>query len=136
MTSVFDPMAARFNNPGHPYPYLCGAGLGHLWVGPRRNDFDPALIKTVQKHLEKFKLPHEPGDAINAIRNRILKGDWGWLEQREDEALAKPVVTVAEPETKPAMPKRLSEMSPEERAEHEAAIERAKENLRRANYAV
>ena len=68
-----------------PYADLVRENLDHLWEGPGRNDFAAALIYSVQKYLGKRSLPREKGDAINAIRNKVLQEDWGWLEQRWDE---------------------------------------------------
>jgi hypothetical protein len=67
------------------YPELDREGLAHLWRGPGRNDFAEPLVLATQKHLRKRDLPAERGDAINAIRNKILSRDWGWLEQRWQE---------------------------------------------------
>ena len=78
-----DPMKAQFQR--HRYPVLVSEGLGHLWVGPGRNDFADRLVMTTQKFLKKRELPCEKGDAINAIRNKVLVQDWGWLEQRWEE---------------------------------------------------
>lgn len=75
----------RFRYPGHLYPQLCQEGLGHIWVGPKRNDFAAPIVLAVRKHLEKHDLPSGRGDAINCIRNKILVGDYGWLEQRDEE---------------------------------------------------
>lgn len=126
-----DIVAARFNNPGHAYPEMVQAGLAELWVGPKRNDFHPRLILAVCKHLEKHERPHERGDAINATRNRVLQADWGWLEQRWEEAEAfreKMIATgfPAEPPPLPPCPRLFSEMTPEEQQAAREAIERAR----------
>lgn len=128
-----DLMAARFNNPGHPYPEMCVAGLGHLWVGPKRNDFAEPLIQAAQKHLKKHNLPCERGDGINYIRNLVRRSDWGALEQRDEEGqqLAAPVVATAVDSTfqQPVQPKAADEMSPEELAARKAAIALARQKL-------
>jgi hypothetical protein len=78
-----DRQAAAFQR--HKYPELVGVGLGHLWTGPGFNDFQPQLVMGTRKFLRKHELPAEVGDAINAIRNKIRQGDWGYLEQRFEE---------------------------------------------------
>jgi hypothetical protein len=120
----------RFENPGHPYPQLIAENLGHLWVGPRRNDFAPALIKAVQAHLDKYNLPKRQGDAINAIRNRVLQGDWGWLEQRDDESKALAQAQTEQATLEAEHEKAWHELTPDEQAARVAAIQRAKQLAR------
>lgn len=136
MLEVVDPMGDRFRAKGHPYPSLVREGLEALWVGPKRNDFAAPLVVGTRKHLQKHNLPHERGDAINAIRNRILQGDWGWLEQRQEEgeALAAAASRPIEPNPVQAnAPKLLTEMTEEERAEAAAAIQKAKQSLQKGH---
>ncbi|MGD1907379.1 MAG: hypothetical protein ACFB0C_15530 [Leptolyngbyaceae cyanobacterium] len=88
LTLRVDPMAARFNAAGHPYPALVREGLGDAWTGPGRNDFDGPLVEAVLQYLKRHKGPSADvmrGDAINAIRNKCLAEDFGWIEQRMDE---------------------------------------------------
>lgn len=130
-----DLTAAAFRNPGHKYPAMCEAELGHLWVGPGWTDFAPELIRAVQKYLKKYNLPHEPVDAKNAIQNKIWQQNWAWLELRDQEAVAE-LKERAEPElqvesVKSEMPKLISEMTPEDQQAAREAMERAKKNLRR-----
>lgn len=125
-----DPTTARFKFPGHPYPDMCCNGLAHLWVGPRRNDFHPDLIKAVQKHLKKHNLPGERGDAINAIRNRIIQADWGWLEQREDESKPQATDNTTPNAPLPPIEKAWHELTPEEQKQRRDAIAQAREKLR------
>jgi hypothetical protein len=85
---TFDPVAARFAQPGHKYPELAQAGLSHLWKGPGWNDFDKEMILACIKHLKEHNLPNQLGNATDYIRNRIKQQDWGALEQRWSEAQA------------------------------------------------
>lgn len=136
MSGVHDPMAARFQSR-HPYPEMEQENLGHLWTGPRRNDFDPWLVRAVCIHLEKHKLPHGVGDAKNYIRNRILARDWAALEQREDEGIAlkpgetQPLASSQEGEQTP--PKAGLELTEAERQERVRVIQEAKKKLGMGN---
>ncbi|MEO1208269.1 MAG: hypothetical protein AAFX78_01885 [Cyanobacteria bacterium J06638_20] len=118
---------ARFTNPGHPYPALCVAGLGHLWVGPRRTDWDPAFLAAVGRHLGKYNLPKARGDQLRCVSSKLMDANWLWFETLEEEGKAH--VEAAnkrreESETAARTPKgppRLQEMS---EAERNATLER------------
>jgi hypothetical protein len=137
MSNHHDPLADRFRAKGHPYPELVRELLQAIWVGPKRNDFAAPIIMAARKHLEKHDLPHERGDAINAIRNRILQRDWGWLEQRQEEgeALSAAASRPIEPNLVQAnAPQLLSEMTDDERAASLAAIQEAKQIMKRSRH--
>jgi len=85
LTLLADPMAARMSRGHHRYPELTAVGLGHLWVGPGFNDFEPGLIEACRKHLKTLNLPAQKGHALDYIRNRIREQNWGALEQRWEE---------------------------------------------------
>ena len=74
--------------PGHKRPEMVAHGLGHWWVGPGLNDFDPALIKACQNRKRKFQQSDSPGDAKTYLNNMLRNGDWGNLTLRCDEAVA------------------------------------------------
>lgn len=137
-----DVLAARFAHPGHPYPELCRAGLAHVWVGPRRNDFEPWILKAAVNHLKKHECPHELGDAKTYIRNAILRSDWGAIELREEEgeALARREAEKVSrspgqhsPQPSPAgegaIPKAGLDLTDEERAERQRQIAEVKRRL-------
>ena len=74
--------------PGHKRPEMVAHGLGHWWVGPGLNDFDPALIKACQNRKRKFQQSDSSGDAKTYLNNMLRNGDWGNLTLRCDEAVA------------------------------------------------
>ena len=74
--------------PGHKRPEMVAHGLGHWWVGPGLNDFDPALIKACQNRKRKFQQSDSLGDAKTYLNNMLRNGDWGNLTLRCDEAVA------------------------------------------------
>jgi hypothetical protein len=82
-----DRFKTRTSTPGHPYPDLVAAGYGQVWVGQKRNDFDPWVVKAQIEHLKKYNLPHEEGDAKNSIGGYINKHDWRAIELRWDRGL-------------------------------------------------
>lgn len=113
---------ARFKNPKHLQPVLICAGLGDIWVGPRRIDFDPRLMAVVQKHLRTHKLPSKPQDQIHWINNRIQSSDWTALETFWAAALEEIEPTPEEGATPatPAEPPTLAELS---EADRQAALD-------------
>jgi hypothetical protein len=80
-----DPMGDRFRHPGHRYPQLCQVGLGHIWIGPKHLDFLPELVEACCRHLKKVEKPHQYGDGLNYLNNRIRSADWAAIELRLQE---------------------------------------------------
>jgi hypothetical protein len=70
----------------HPYPDLVSAGLGDIWVGPKRTDFSADVVASAQRHLKKHDRPAEVGDAKGFISNLIKQGDWAKLELLVEDA--------------------------------------------------
>ena len=81
-------MEARTLAPGHRYPALVAHGLGDVWHGPGRNDFNPDVVSAIQEHLRKCDKPASPGNACSWITSRVNKGDWAPIELKRDEAIA------------------------------------------------
>ena len=74
--------------PGHRRLEMVAHGLGHWWVGPGLNDFDPALIQACRNRKRKFQQPDGIRDAKTFINNMLRNGDWGNFVLRCEEALA------------------------------------------------
>ena len=78
----------RFLAPGHKRPEMVAHGVGHWWIGPGLNDFDPHLIQACQNRKRKFQQSDTLADAKTFINNMIRNGDWANFALRCDEALA------------------------------------------------
>lgn len=93
LTCIADPMAARFGvAAGHKFPELVAAGLGHLWQGPKLNDWHPHLLEGIRKHLKGMEKPSHKGACCDYIRNRLYQGaaGLGALELRFEEGEPNP----------------------------------------------
>jgi len=78
----------RFLAPLHKRPEMVANGVGHWWIGPGLNDFDPHLIQACQNRKRKFQQADTVADAKTFINNMIRNGDWANFALRCDEALA------------------------------------------------
>ena len=117
--------------PAHKRPEMVAHGLGHWWVGPGLNDFDPHLIQACQNRKRKFQQSDSIGDAKTYINNMLRNGDWGNFALRCEEAFALRARAVALPLAGAAVePKGNSrspfERSPEERRESALGLARFK----------
>ena len=72
--------------PGHKRLEMVAHGLGHWWLGPGLNDFDPHLIQACQHRKRKFQQSDSIGDAKTYINNMLRNGDWGNFALRCEEA--------------------------------------------------
>ena len=74
--------------PGHKRPSMVAHGLGHWWIGPGINDFDPQLVQACQQRKRKCQQPDSEADAKTYLNNMLRKEDWGNLTLRCEEAKA------------------------------------------------
>ena len=117
--------------PAHKRPEMVAHGLGHWWLGPGLNDFDPHLIQTCQTRKRKFQQSDSIGDAKTYINNMLRNGDWGNFALRCEEAFALRERAVALPLAGAAVEPKGNgrspfERSPEERRESALGLARFK----------
>lgn len=62
------------------WPGLVEAELSHLWVGPRRMDFDPAILRAAGRRLREQDKPYSPSDVVIYLQNLISGHKWAALE--------------------------------------------------------
>ena len=105
--------------PAHKRPEMVAHGLGHWWVGPGLNDFDPHLIQACQNRKRKFQQSDSIGDAKTYINNMLRNGDWGNFALRCEEAQLLRDRAVALPVTRAIEPTATAGRSPFERSDAE-----------------
>ena len=105
--------------PAHKRPEMVAHGLGHWWLGPGLNDFDPHLIQACQNRKRKFQQSDSIGDAKTYINNMLRNGDWGNFALRCEEAQLLRDRAVALPVTRAIEPTATAGRSPFERSDAE-----------------
>ncbi|CAA9372950.1 hypothetical protein AVDCRST_MAG94-4310 [uncultured Leptolyngbya sp.] len=88
---MIDQSSARFAYPECRWNEIYDLykfGLSHLWVGPERHDWHPALIAGATAYKVKIEQPHELHFVQQYIRNLLFKKLDADLEARFNEGLA------------------------------------------------